>query len=260
LVRSYFTLRSVRGSGAAETPSSNSFHNFDCDCERPGRIARADALVYDDAVSARRLLLLCGIAASLLYVAMNVVVPMRWPAYSSFSQTVSELSAIDAPTRAVWMPLGVAYTVLMVAFGAGVAASSRGRLAVRVSGGLLVAYGAVGMFWPPMHQRAVLAAGGHTRTDTLHLVWAAVTVLLMFLAMLFGAAALGRRFRAYSIATIVTLLAFGALTSVQAPAVEANLPTPWIGVWERINIGVFLLWVIVLAVMLLRERDVQMAR
>jgi flavodoxin len=30
------------------------------------------------------------------------------------------------------------------------------------------------------------------------------------------------------------------------------LPTPWIGVWERINVGVFLLWVIVLASALLR--------
>jgi hypothetical protein len=245
LVRSYFTLRSVRGSGAAEAPSSNSFHNFDDEREYPEQITPA-RLVYDGAVIARRLLLLCGIVASSLYVAMNLVVPMRWPEYSS--------------TRAVWAPLGVAYAVLMVAFGAGVWASSNGRLAVGVSGCLLVAYGALGTVWPPMHQRAVLAAGGHTRTDTLHLVWAAVTVLLMFLAMLFGAAALGRRFRVYSIATIVTLLVFGVLTSMQAPAVEANLPTPWIGVWERINIGVFLLWVIVLAVMLLRQRDIQMKR
>ena len=31
--------------------------------------------------------------------------------------------------------------------------------------------------------------------------------------------------------------------------------TPWIGVWERINIGVFLLWIVVLATALLRARD-----
>ena len=50
---------------------------------------------------ARKSLLACGLAASLLYVAMNVFVPMQWDAYSSFSQTISELSAIDAPTRSV---------------------------------------------------------------------------------------------------------------------------------------------------------------
>src|SRR5215471_11886591 len=41
--------------------------------------------------------------------------------------------------------------------------------------------------WPPMHQRAVLAAGGGTLTDTMHVVWALVTVLLMTTAMGFVA-------------------------------------------------------------------------
>jgi hypothetical protein len=31
-----------------------------------------------------------------------------------------------------------------------------------------------------------------------------------------------------------------------------NLPTPWIGLWERINISVFLMWVVVLAAYLCR--------
>ena len=41
----------------------------------------------------RRVLLVCGILSSLLYVAMNVFVAMQWEDYSSFSKTVSELSA-----------------------------------------------------------------------------------------------------------------------------------------------------------------------
>jgi hypothetical protein len=36
--------------------------------------------------------------------------------------------------------------------------------------------------------------------------------------------------------------------------IAANPPTPWVGVWERINISVFLLWVVVLAVALLRTQ------
>jgi hypothetical protein len=204
-------------------------------------------------VSARRLLLVCGIASSLLYIAMNVVVPMQWPAYSSFSQTISELSAIDAPTRALWVPLGTLYTLLVIAFGFGIRLSAAHNRALRAASVLVIVYGAVSLYWPPMHQRAVLAAGGRTITDTLHLVWAAVTVALMLLAMLFGAAALGRRFRIYSAVTIALLLAFGGLTASQAARVEADLPTPWAGVWERINVGVFLVWVIVLAITLLRR-------
>jgi hypothetical protein len=34
-----------------------------------------------------------------------------------------------------------------------------------------------------------------------------------------------------------------------------NQPTPMIGVWERINIGVFLLWVVILATVLIRRGD-----
>ena len=94
-----------------------------------------------------------------------------------------------------------------------------------------------------------------TLTDTMHIVLAIVTVLLMLLAIGFGTAAFGKRFRLYSILTIVILCAFGALTFRDAPRITANLPTPWIGLWERINIGVFLLWVAVLAIALLPVRD-----
>src|SRR6476646_6090220 len=104
----------------------------------------------------RDILLVCGIFSSLLYVAMNVFIPMRWEGYSSASQTVSELSAIGAPTRSLWVPLGVAYTLLVAAFGWGVRASARQNRRLRVAGDVLVASGVVGLAWPPMHLREVL--------------------------------------------------------------------------------------------------------
>jgi len=198
---------------------------------------------------ARKTLLLCGILSSLLYVAMNVVVPMQWADYSSASQTVSELSAIDAPTRPLWMSLGIPYGLLVTAFGFGVLQSADRNRPLRVTGGLLIAYGLVGLAWPPMHLRGA----EFTLTDTMHIVFAMITVILMLVAMGFGDAAFGRRFRVYSIVTMAILIAFGALTAVDAPRIAANLTTPWIGVWERINIGVFLVWVVILAVKLLRE-------
>jgi len=200
----------------------------------------------------RKALLGCGILSSLLYVAMNVFVAMHWQGYSSVFQTVSELSAIDAPTRPVWVPLGIAYTLLVAAFGVGVWQSAGRNRPLRVVGALMIVSGILGLGWPPMHQRAVLAAGGGTLTDTLHLVWSGMTVLLFILEIGFGAAALGKRFRVYSTITMVVLVVFGALVGMNAPKVGANLPTPWIGVWERINIGAFLLWVVVLAIALLR--------
>lgn len=206
----------------------------------------------------REILLVCGIVSSLLYVAMNFFVPMQWEGYSSASQTVSELSAIGAPTRPQWVLLGIAYTLLVTAFGFGVWRSARLSRPLRVVGGLMVAYGVISLAWPlaPMHLRGE----GFTLTDTMHVILAAVTVFLMLLAIGFGTAVFGKRFRLYSIATLVILFAFGALTFRESPRIAANLPTPWIGVWERINIGVFLLWVVVLAVALLRTPDTAAGR
>jgi hypothetical protein len=208
--------------------------------------------------SATPLWLICGILSSLLYVAMNIVAAVRYEGYSSVSQTVSELSAIGAPTRPLWVLLGIPYTLLVTAFGWGVWESAGRNRSLRVVGVLLVSYGALGVLWAfaPMHLRG----SEFTLTDTMHIVLGAVTVLLMLLAIGFGAAALGKWFRIYSITSLAILLGFGALTGVDAPRIAANLPTPWIGVWERINIGAFLLWVVVLAIALLRRRGSEAPR
>ena len=201
----------------------------------------------------RRALLTCGILASVLYVAMTLLVGLLWEGYSIVSGVPSELSAIGAPTRPLWMWLGAVYAVLMVAFGWIVWKSAPANRALRVAGALLMAHTVFGQFWPPMHQRAVLAAGGATLTDTLHLVWTAITGVFFMLIVGFGAAALGKRFRACSIATIVIVLACGAVTGTYASRIEADLPTPWVGVWERISIATFMMWIAVLATALLRD-------
>jgi hypothetical protein len=48
------------------------------------------------------------------------------------------------------------------------------------------------------------------------------------------------------------MLVAGSMTATQAGDVGANRPTPLNGVYERIGIGSYLLWMAVLAVVLLR--------
>jgi hypothetical protein len=200
----------------------------------------------------RKAWLTCGILAAALYVAMTLFVGLWWNGYRVADQTISELSAIGAPTRPLWMVLGAIYGTLMIAFGWGIVRSAGPNRALRVVGGLLLTQAVFAMFWPPMHRRAVLAAGGSTLTDTLHIVWTIVTSVCFIGALGFGAAALGKRFRLYSVATMVVVFVCGAWTGTYAPGIQANLPTPWVGVWERINTNAFMVWIGVLATALVR--------
>ena len=199
----------------------------------------------------RRALLAAGALSSLLYVAMTIIGAMQWPGYSSSSQAISELSAIGAPSRPTWVVLGILYQLLACLFGWGVWASGGQQRAFRVAGALLIAYGVVGLAAPftPMHLRGT----GPTSSDTLHKLLVVVTVLSMVLAMGFTAAASGTRLRAYSIATIVVLLAFAGRAGLDAPRIEANLPTPGVGMLERVGVFAFLLWVAVVALALGRR-------
>src|SRR5687768_5604626 len=116
----------------------------------------------------RRALYICGILSSLLYVAMNIITAKLYIGYNTAAQTVSELSAIGAPTRPLWVLLMMVYSPLALAFGWGVWKYAAGNRPLRVAGLLLMIYVIIGIFWPPMHQREVLAAGGGSMTDTLH--------------------------------------------------------------------------------------------
>ena len=203
----------------------------------------------------RSTLLKCGIVAAVLYTAMTLFAGMLSDGYSAASQTISELSAIDAPTRPLWVALGTVYTVLIFAFGWMVWKSAPPNRALRLVGVLLMLHGVFGAFWPPMHQRVVLAATGGTLTDTLHVVWAGVTGLFFVLETGVGAAALGKRFRLYSIVTMAIGLACGAITGTYTSQIQANLATPWVGVWERISTSAYMLWLAVLATALLRRRS-----
>ena len=76
---------------------------------------------------------------------------------------------------------------------------------------------------------------------------------MLVTAMGFAAAAFGGRFRVYAILTIALMLAFAGWSGMEVPRVEAGLPTPWIGVKERIFWYAYQLWFVVLAMTLLWE-------
>jgi hypothetical protein len=202
-------------------------------------------------LSVQKFLLICGILSSLLYVASVELAAFRWEDYSPRSQTVSELIAINAPTRPIVVPLFIIYSLLVFAFALGVwQSASRNRALSLVAIGLIgkEVLGLIVTIFYPMHLRGIEV----TLTDTMHGTLTLVGVLFILLAIGFGSTANGKWFRTYSIGTIFILILFGVLAGMAASRFEANLPTPWVGIYERINVYVYMLWVAVLAVILLR--------
>jgi Protein of unknown function (DUF998) len=201
----------------------------------------------------RKILLVCGILSSLLYVVTLILGAMRWEDYSPIAQTVSELIAIDAPSKSLVVPLFVIYSVLVYAFGLGIWGSARQKPTLRFTAVGLIGkevLGLIATLFFPMHLRGVAP----TLSDTLHAAFTFVGVLFMLLALVSGAMALGKRSRCYSIVTILLLVVGGTLAGLDGSRLAANLPTPWMGITERINIFAYMLWVVVLAILLLRKQ------
>ena len=198
----------------------------------------------------RRILLLCGVLAPLLYAVADALAGLRWERYSFRDQTISELGAIGAPSQPLFAALLIPSYLLLVAFGVGVWLTAEGRL--RVAGGLLIGYGVLAL---TVGQFASMRPRGTQQgmAGALHLIEGGVAMLILLSAMGFAATALGRPFRLYTIVTIAVMLAFGGWSAMEVPRVEAGLSTPWVGVKERIYWYAYQLWFIVLAVTLLRH-------
>jgi hypothetical protein len=93
----------------------------------------------------RRVLLVCGILSSLLYVAMLVLVPLWWEGYGSADQAVSELSAIGAPTRSLWERISIGAWLLWVGvFAIALLRARRERPGTAAAGDRAVGQGEVG--------------------------------------------------------------------------------------------------------------------
>lgn len=203
------------------------------------RIARVGAMV-------------AGVLSSLVYAAIDLASAARYPGYSIVNQAISELSAVGAPesSTSLWQILGPVYGILFAIFALGVLLTGQGNRWLTVSAWLMLAFIAWGAMWPffPMHERGM----ERNLSDVGHLILGGGSLTLFTCFIGFGAFALGRRFQAFSLATMVTVFLAGLATFAYVPRMNAELPTPWLGVIERVMIYGYLLWIAALAIALMR--------
>ena len=200
----------------------------------------------------RKVLLLCGIIAPLIYVATDIIAGTLYAGYSFTSQAVSELFAIGAPISGLVVPLFTLSSALLVPFAFGIwksaAAAGRNR-ALRIMA-LMVIGNAVNslVLWNffPMHMRGVEP----TFTDTMHGILAINP--FVFVTVVLGVIAFRNWFRFYSIGTILMMIVLSVLGFMYVSQFAAQQATPWVGLYERISQYGTMLWVAVLAIVLLR--------
>ena len=216
---------------------------------------RRDTARTTSRVTVLRILLACGVVYPVLYfIAADGIAATLNDGYSRMDQAVSELSGTAASTRWFLTAMVPVYAVLMIAFGIGVRRSAEGTRALRITGNILIAWAVAGLLWLPfpMSSRQDVVKGEPMSVNDIgHLAMSGLTLVFIMSVLWFGAKAFGSGFRLYSILTTATVLVFGALMSTQAPNVPD--PTPWMGLYERVMMWAWFLWIAVLAIILLRR-------
>ncbi len=197
----------------------------------------------------KKLLMLCGVFAAIIYAGTVLLGGWLRPGYSHISMAISELVADGAPNRSFLSSLFLLYNVLLSMFGIGLLLKannhSRGRI-VGISGSLaLLLVGIAGIL---MELVFAQEPGGTATTfaGTMHFVMAGVASLGTMVGLLM----LGLWFRnfpglkgyvAYSLTSVSIIFVSGGSSAVAM----AN-HSPLFGLLERITIFTFTLWMFVI--------------
>jgi hypothetical protein len=199
----------------------------------------------------KKFFLFCGIAASMVYIAGDITAALQWKEYSYTSQVVSELMAVNAPTRPTLIFFFTLHNIFVFAFGLQIYMCVNLKRKTSIAGGFLVLYSIIGqiaLIFFPMHMRGA----ERTISDTMHIVSTIALSLILMLAMGLSSVTDGKWFKIYSIGTIIILLLFGAWAAPDGALLDANQPTPWFGIKERINIYATMFWIAIFASVLLK--------
>jgi hypothetical protein len=209
---------------------------------------RSSDLYLNNHLIVKNALLICGLLAPLIYVGSDILAGLSWAGYSFASQAVSELRGIGAPTRTFLIPILFVYAILEILFGLGIWKVVGPKKVLRTIGALLIGLGMLDLMGPLFAMNINEAVG--SVTNITHIMVTILTLIILLLMVGLGSFTEGKWFHLYSIITLLTIITFGTLTFLQVPKLAANQSAPWFGIYERINIYSYMLWLGVLALKL----------
>ena len=177
---------------------------------------------------------LLGIASFLSYTAAVIFAPLAYPGYNWMAQAVSDLSAANAPSLALWNRLSAFYNVCEVVCVTVVCIGIQGQKTKLLrTGGYLFA----GMEWLSAvgYRMFPLSDSGYAGAfqDVMHMVVTALVVLLSIvsLSVIVAAGARSRECRSYGACAGIAL----AMMLVGAMGMKL-VPAGYFGVVERFSV------------------------
>ena len=203
----------------------------------------------------KKLLMLCGASAAMIYIGTVILGGLLRPGYSHISMAISELVADGAPNRSLLSSLFLLYNILLTVFGIGLLLTVNSRSGRKLSGFVgsiaLVLVGIAGIL---MELVFAQEPGGTARTFTgmMHFVMAGIASLGTMVAVL----GIGLWFRnihemkpyvLYSIISVTIIFVSGG-----SSAAAMSNHSPFFGLIERITILTFTLWIFIIGLKMLQ--------
>jgi hypothetical membrane protein len=193
----------------------------------------------------KKLLMLCGISAAVIYIGTVILGGLIRPGYSHISMAISELVADGAPNRSLLSSLFLLYNLMVILFGTALFLKAnsqpRGRASGMTGSLSLVLVGIAGVL---MELAFPQEPGGTATTfaGTMHMVMAGVAslgtmVAVLFVGLWFKSLPDLKGYVTYSLVSVAIIFVSGGLTA----AAMAN-QSPFFGLSERITIGTFIAW------------------
>jgi hypothetical protein len=202
----------------------------------------------------RKILVSCGIGAPILYIATAIIgAALRPDDYSHIANAISELLSNGAPNKDVLDVVFNIYNALLLAFAIGAySASKKMPRITRVAMGILIGIQVLSFSWGffPMDPLGAEATFAGTIHNVLGGVVALATIVIPLLMGL-GVRRLDgfNRYAIYSFVSSVIIFVSG-LTGV----ILAGQGIQLFGLFERITIGAYEVWIFVTALGLLKVK------
>jgi len=191
-----------------------------------------------------------GIGAVGVYLFATILGGFLFPHYSHISQAISELVGSHAPTRTLLNPIFLLYNLLLVGFTIGLYTKWNNKFTKLGAITLVIlCIASILMWWFPMDSRGYPA----TQNGLVHIILASIESLATIIATFlfgFGLKKKEHLLSKISITAGISLLIIGPIAGF---TVTQN--SPFMGFVERITIGIFLLWVFIFSIIILKKNE-----